>query len=145
MQVINCASWHGQLRRQAVARRDSMAANARNSPSKTSKKPPKQEKKPKKSAPAAGHFCRFDTCLRHIVGAAICGSCGHPLVVRCVETRVASARADDGIHYSGRENCVVIDQTLKREMANATLGDESVKPTACAAINVYAPLYAPPM
>ena len=26
MQVINCASWHGQQRRQVVARRDSMAA-----------------------------------------------------------------------------------------------------------------------
>ena len=36
MQVINCAAWYGQQRRQAVARRDSMAArimaaNARNS------------------------------------------------------------------------------------------------------------------
>ena len=31
MQVINCASWHGQLRRQAVARRDSMAASTPNS------------------------------------------------------------------------------------------------------------------
>jgi hypothetical protein len=29
--VINCASWHGQLRRQAVARRDSMAASTPNS------------------------------------------------------------------------------------------------------------------
>ena len=31
MQVINCASWHGQQRRQAVARRDSMAARPANS------------------------------------------------------------------------------------------------------------------
>ena len=31
MQVINCASWHGQQRRQAVARRDSMAASTPNS------------------------------------------------------------------------------------------------------------------
>jgi len=31
MQVINCAAWHGQQRRQAVARRDSMAASTPNS------------------------------------------------------------------------------------------------------------------
>ena len=60
MQVINCAAWYGQQRRQAVARRDSMAAypaNARNSLEKQVKNRPKKKKSPKKSAPAAGHFC----------------------------------------------------------------------------------------
>ena len=37
MRVINCAAWHGQQRRQAVARRDSMAA-IREIRMKTSKK-----------------------------------------------------------------------------------------------------------
>ena len=53
MQVINCASWHGQQRRQAVARRDSMP-QVRRIPMKTSKNREKKKKIPKKSAPAAG-------------------------------------------------------------------------------------------
>ena len=44
MQVINCAAWHGQQRRQAVARRDSMAASRR-IPMKTSKKSRKNPQK----------------------------------------------------------------------------------------------------
>ena len=54
MQVINCAAWHGQQRRQAVARRDSMAASTPNShENKIQVK--NRQKNPKKSAPAAGH------------------------------------------------------------------------------------------
>ena len=44
MRVINCAAGHGQQRRQAVARRDSMAARI---PMKTSKKLRKKKKSEK--------------------------------------------------------------------------------------------------
>lgn len=47
MQVINCAAGHGQQRRQAVARRDSMAASTPNSHVKTSKKCQKRKKREK--------------------------------------------------------------------------------------------------
>ena len=46
MQVINCASWHGQQRRQVVARRDSMAASMPNS-HETSTKSRKRKKSSK--------------------------------------------------------------------------------------------------
>ena len=48
MQVINCAAGHGQQRRQAVARRDSMAARPANS-LKTSKKSREKRKKIRKN------------------------------------------------------------------------------------------------
>ena len=57
MQVINCAAWYGQQRRQAVARRDSMAAypaNARNSLEKQVKNRPKKKKKPEKIGACGG-------------------------------------------------------------------------------------------
>ena len=51
--MVNCAAGHGQQRRQAVARRDSMAASQR-IPMKTSKKSPKRKKSPEKIGACGG-------------------------------------------------------------------------------------------